>query len=145
MDYTDKIMIAFENLIRRLKDFIRIYHIEHLKNKGLFWSISLISLSALFILFLVGNYWSLEPNQIDIEENAKLQLNKVIKKFQPLSKENNQLVTGVTTTATLISVSELLLEKPGGFLRNDISPPGLWLDNMPNWEFGVLKQLEDFF
>ncbi|MDR9440864.1 MAG: DUF2333 family protein, partial [Halomonas sp.] len=28
----------------------------------------------------------------------------------------------------------------GGYLRNDIAPPGLWLDNMPAWELGVLTE-----
>jgi len=36
-----------------------------------------------------------------------------------------------------------LLEKPGGYLSNDVTPPGLWLDNMPNWEFGALVQARD--
>jgi hypothetical protein len=143
MNFIDQLLVALEKLSIRIKDFIRIYHIQHLKDKGLFWSLWLLSLSALVILFFLGNYWSLEPDQIEIEKNAQVQLDKVIDKIQPLSKKNHQLVTGVTTTATLISVSELLLQKPGGFLRNDISPPGLWLDNMPNWEFGVLKQVRD--
>src|SRR5690606_35071064 len=32
---------------------------------------------------------------------------------------------------------------PGGYLTNDIAPPGLWLDNMPSWEYGVLVQVRD--
>lgn len=46
-------------------------------------------------------------------------------------------------TATLDALSGLvgtLLDKPGGYLRNDLAPPGLWLDNMPAWELGVLSQ-----
>ena len=35
---------------------------------------------------------------------------------------------------------ETLLDKRGGYLSNDIMPPSLWLDNIPNWEFGVLVQ-----
>ncbi|MDX5151685.1 MAG: DUF2333 family protein, partial [Acidiferrobacterales bacterium] len=33
--------------------------------------------------------------------------------------------------------------KPGGYLSNDIAPPGVFLDNMPNWEFGALVQIRD--
>jgi hypothetical protein len=36
-----------------------------------------------------------------------------------------------------------LLEKPGGYLSNDRTPPSVFLDNIPNWEFGVLQQVRD--
>jgi hypothetical protein len=38
---------------------------------------------------------------------------------------------------------ETLLNKRGGYLTNDIMPPSIWLDNIPNWEFGVLVQCRD--
>ncbi|HLF31971.1 MAG TPA: DUF2333 family protein [Xanthomonadales bacterium] len=53
------------------------------------------------------------------------------------------LVTGYTTTATLIETAEVLLNKRGGYLSNDIMPPWVFLDNVPNWEFGVLTQVRD--
>ena len=53
------------------------------------------------------------------------------------------MVTGVYTTAALIRVANTLLDKPGGYLSNDIAPPGVYLDNIPNWEFGVLVQVRD--
>jgi hypothetical protein len=46
-------------------------------------------------------------------------------------------------TGTLIEVARTLLDKPGGYLSNDITPPGVLIDNMPNWEFGVLVQVRD--
>jgi hypothetical protein len=52
-------------------------------------------------------------------------------------------VTGYATTSTLLRVSRTLLDKPGGYLTNDVMPPGVFLDNMPNWEFGVLVQVRD--
>ena len=36
-----------------------------------------------------------------------------------------------------------MLNKRGGYLSNDITPPGIWLDNIPNWEYGVLIQVRD--
>jgi hypothetical protein len=36
-----------------------------------------------------------------------------------------------------------MLDKQGGYLSNDVTPPGVYLDNMPNWEFGVLTQVRD--
>ena len=43
----------------------------------------------------------------------------------------------------MVQAVDTLLNKPGGYLSNDISPPGVFLDNMPNWEFGVLQQIRD--
>jgi hypothetical protein len=40
-------------------------------------------------------------------------------------------------------VIDTLLNKPGGFLSNDRLPPGIYLDNMPNWEYGALIQSRD--
>ena len=50
---------------------------------------------------------------------------------------------GFATTNTLIKVAETLLEKPGGMLVNDIGIPGVFLDNIPSWEIGVLTQVRD--
>ena len=72
----------------------------------------------------LGWYWSQEPDLIVLEPAP-------------------EAVTGDTTTAALIRVSETLLDKPGGYLSNDILPHRLWLDNMPNWEFGALVQVRD--
>jgi len=35
------------------------------------------------------------------------------------------------------------LDKPGGYLNNDVTPPGMFLDNIPNWEFGALTAWRD--
>ncbi len=48
---------------------------------------------------------------------------------------------GYVTTATLIRVARTLLTKGGGYLRNDIAPPGVLMDDMPSWETGVLNQV----
>jgi hypothetical protein len=53
------------------------------------------------------------------------------------------VVTGYTTAATVARLAESLLDKRGGYLSNDIFPPGVWLDNVPSWEFGVLVQIRD--
>lgn len=52
-------------------------------------------------------------------------------------------IRGARTTATLIALIDTLLDKPGGYLSNDVLPPGLWLDNLPNWEYGVVVQVRD--
>jgi hypothetical protein len=87
----------------------------------------------LLIALLLGVYWSVPPSAFDVGERTA----------DFAAERGTEVVTGLTTTATLIGVTETLLDKPGGFMRNDIFPPGIWLDNMPNWEYGVLIQVRD--
>lgn len=90
---------------------------------------------AVYFLFVVvlGVIWSGEPEIADV---------RAITEDYSI-RESRGIVTGSHTTATLIYVAETLLDKSGGFLSNDITPPGAVLDNMPNWEFGVLVQVRD--
>ena len=50
---------------------------------------------------------------------------------------------GSVLTGSLLSVTQTLLNKPGGYLSNDVTPPGVLLDNMPNFEWGALVQSRD--
>jgi hypothetical protein len=84
-------------------------------------------------LALIGIYWSSEPDAFDIEEAAA--------EHAPITE--SRLTTGSYTTSTVITAMETLLTKRGGYLSNDIMPPSIWLDNIPNWEFGVLVQVRD--
>ena len=52
-------------------------------------------------------------------------------------------VTGTATTSALIEVVNVMLNKRGGYISNDILPPWVFLDNMPSWEFGALTQVRD--
>ena len=70
--------------------------------------------------------------------------------FDPIARatvhaqeHGHQVVTGYTTTVTLIGTMDVLLNKRGGYMSNDILPPWVFLDNVPNWEFGVLTQVRD--
>jgi len=56
---------------------------------------------------------------------------------------NHTDVTGTSTTSALLEVVNVMLNKRGGYLSNDIMPPWVFLDNVPNWEFGVLTQVRD--
>lgn len=83
--------------------------------------------------FIIGIIWSIEPGEFDIVENAE----------QVTAERSRPKVTGTTSTAVFIKLADTLLSKTGGYLSNDIFPPGVWLDNMQNWEFGVLTLLRD--
>ncbi|MGJ8690635.1 MAG: DUF2333 family protein [Gammaproteobacteria bacterium] len=83
------------------------------------------------VVIALGFYWTAEPDSFDVTLNAQEKL------------PNSEQVVGSTTAAALMRVAETMLDKPGGFLSNDIAPPGLYLDNIPNWEYGVLIQVRD--
>lgn len=90
--------------------------------------ISMITLGVILVTIVgLGWYWSRTPDIFWVNEKI----------------DGERTVIGYATTDTLIRVAESLLDKPGGYLSNDIAPPGLYLDNMPNWEFGVLQQVRD--
>ncbi len=96
-------------------------------------SIALAIGLVLLLLILIGIYWSDEPDAFDIEQAA----------IAHAPATESRLTTGSYTTSTLITAMETLLDKRGGYLSNDIMPPSIWLDNIPNWEFGVLVQCRD--
>ena len=58
-------------------------------------------------------------------------------------EHGHSVVTGYTTTATMMETVDQLLNKRGGYQSNDIMPPWVFLDNVSNWEFGVLTQMRD--
>lgn len=84
----------------------------------------------------VGWYWSSEPDPFPVAEYVREQA-------ELAGSGADADKVGYTTTTTLVRIAETLLEKPGGYLANDRFPPGLWLDNIPHWEYGVLIQLRD--
>ena len=87
-----------------------------------------ISFGVLFLfLVLLGMYWSPMPKLFWVNEYV----------------DDQRSVVGYSTTDTLIRVAETLLDKRGGYITNDKFPPGLWLDNMPNWEKGVVTPGKD--
>ena len=92
------------------------------------WRITWITLAVLLlVLSVLGWYWSRTPDVFWVSHKT----------------DGDRAVVGYATSDTLVRVGETLLDKPGGYLSNDVMPPGLILDNMPNWEFGVLQQMRD--
>ncbi len=96
------------------------------------WPLRFLAL-YLLVTIVLGMYWSLAPAPFDAKAEARALANA----------DGGRVVTGSVTTGALITVMDTLLEKPGGFLHNDVFPPGVWLDNMPSWEYGALIQVRD--
>lgn len=91
-------------------------------------------LAAVILMFcLIGFWWGFEPSTFNVNERAQ----------NAAQTSNQKVVTGYTTTHTLIEVLETMLYKSGGYLTNDIMPPGIAMDNIPSWEFGVLEMSRD--
>ena len=90
--------------------------------------------TALVVLCLALMWWyNHEPELFDPVERAREHANR----------HGHAVVTGYITTSTLMEVVDVMLNKRGGYLSNDIMPPWIFLDNVPNWEFGVLTQVRD--
>lgn len=105
-----------------------------LGDKGNIW-IGSTGLAALIVLiFAVAEYWGREPAPIDVVQSAVQSANVETPKELPI---------GYTYASALIDIAETLLYKPGGFLSNDMFPPGVLMDNMPSWEYGALTALRD--
>jgi hypothetical protein len=91
--------------------------------KWILWSVGGVSL----FLVIVGIYISREPDIFWVNHSA----------------DAKSAIVGVPTTDTLIRVAEILLDKQGGYLTNDVIPPNVFLDNIPSWELGVVNQVRD--
>ena len=96
--------------------------------------ILITAISALIVICLGMMWWyNNEPDLFDPVEHARAHA----------IEHNHAEVTGTNTTSTLIEVVNIMLNKRGGYMSNDILPPWVFLDNVPNWEFGVLTQVRD--
>ncbi|MDX2419196.1 MAG: DUF2333 family protein [Xanthomonadales bacterium] len=97
--------------------------------------ITWIAVTAALLIICAGMmFWfNHEPDLFDPVERAKLHA----------GVHGHADVTGTTTTSALLEVANTMLNKRGGYMSNDIMPPWVFLDNIPNWEFGVLTQVRD--
>ena len=103
------------------------------KERGLWWTLGLFLVTYAIAVGVLGIIWSRSPGEFDPHAEA----------LTLAQNDQKKLKTGYITTATTIRVAETLLDKPGGYLSNDVTPPGVYLDNIPNWEFGALTELRD--
>lgn len=107
---------------------------KKMKEKGMLWTIgvSIVLLAAL--LLAIAEYWGDEAEPFDVLAEAM--------KNAEVEKPTD-LPLGYVYATSIIKIADTLLHKPGGFLANDVFPPGVLEDNMPTWEYGVLTALRD--
>ncbi len=97
------------------------------------WGFIMLIILTFSVTSILGLIWNQEPPTFNVLDTTS----------QVLEKNQIDKVTGSSTVAVILEISETLLGKNGGYLSNDIMPPGAWMDNIPNWEFGALVQLRD--
>jgi hypothetical protein len=95
------------------------------------WGSMAIALIVVVLLGL-GVWWSFQPAKFDVTAIT-----------EERGGERASTVPGAAMVAAAIEVADTLLHKPGGYLRNDMTPPGALMDNMPSWEYGLLTELRD--
>lgn len=110
----------------------KLYHPRTWREKGMFWSVGLLLATAIIALLITGWLWNKEPASFNIRQAA----------ITATGGDKN-LVTGSYYTATLLKIGDVILNKRGGYLSNDVTPPGVLMDNIPNWEFGALVMERD--
>ncbi len=90
-------------------------------------------LAYVLVILALMWWWDTEPNYFD-----------PIKATQEMATARQQaVVVGTATTSALIRSTQVMLDKRGGYLSNDKLPPGVLMDNLPNWEFGVITASRD--
>ncbi len=109
------------------------YKPSNWREKGKLWASGVIIFTIVMAILILGIYWSRTPGSFDVNQVA----------LEQAGADESKIVTGFVTTSTVVELANTLLKKPGGYLTNDKLPPGLYLDNIPNWEYGVLMNIRD--
>ncbi len=104
------------------------------KSRGILWGFGVLVLLSVLILLFLGAWWGSEPKQFSIQDEAK--------ERAKLTK-TEEIPLGYTYTNTLAHIAEVLLHKSGGYITNDVAPPGVFLDNISAFEYGALVMLRD--
>ncbi|MDT8406652.1 MAG: DUF2333 family protein [Methylococcales bacterium] len=102
--------------------------------RGLYTTIGILVGLYVVAVFVLAIWWSQEPAPFNVYDEA-------VKRLKVTQTE--KMPVGYTYANTLAHIAEVILYKPGGYLSNDVAPPGVLLDNIPNWELGALVMLRD--
>ncbi len=109
------------------------YHPNALRKRSIGWFLGHIVTLYMLSVVTLGIIWSFEPRIFDVQKHA----------LQTAAGDEKKMVPGYIFTTTLMGIAQTLLDKPGGYLTNDMLPPGVYLDNIPNWEWGVIQELRE--
>jgi len=107
---------------------------EDAKSKGILWGFGTMVGVVAIIMLILGEWWSREPSMFNVQDEA-------IERMQVT--HTDQMPIGYVYANTLAHIADVILHKPGGYLTNDVAPPGLFCDNIQSWEYGALVMLRD--
>lgn len=107
---------------------------QNTQYKGALWTLGVIASAVLVVMLALATWWSQEPDPFNVYDEA-IERSKL--------DETTEIPLGYVYANTLAHIAEVLLHKPGGYITNDAAPPGVFMDNMPNWELGALVILRD--
>ena len=107
---------------------------EDAKSKGILWFFGALAGIIILVLIILGAWWGTEPDSFNVKDEA-------VKRME--ATHTDSLPIGFVYTNTLAHMAEVLMDKPGGYISNDVAPPGLFLDNIRSWEYGALVMLRD--
>ncbi len=110
---------------------------EDAKSRGILWFFGALIVITLLVLIGLGAWWGAEPEEFDIHEEAIEYMG------ENGDVTNGKMPIGFVYTNTLAHIVEILMNKPGGYISNDVAPPGMFLDNIRSWEYGALVMLRD--
>lgn len=129
----------FSNSAKGASKVAGLYKPSKWREKGWVWRSLLIVATLIAIILGLMFWWSSEPDTITPAE--------ALAQYTTTEQLNidsaNNVPTGAALTATTIYLIDELQNKSGGYLSNDVTPPGIFMDNMPEWEYGVLRNLRD--
>ena len=131
-------MIKNKLSLRKIRDLAETQWLDFRQDNGavmrwMKWG-GIIFAIYLLAMVVLGVIWTFEPDRFNVVERVE----------QEFPGRDVHQITGVYTTTTLIHVADTMLNKSGGYFYNDVLPPGIWMDNIPHWEYGVLIQIRDF-
>lgn len=107
---------------------------EDAKSKGILWGFGTLIAVVLIVIAVLGEWWSREPPQFNVIDEAIERMNVT---------HTDQMPIGYVYANTLAHIADVILLKPGGYLTNDVAPPGILCDNIQSWEYGALVMLRD--
>ncbi|MEF8792639.1 DUF2333 family protein [Thiohalorhabdus sp.] len=131
-----RLLDRLQGLYGRIREFLKFRWVP-----GGVWT-SAIAAAVFFLVLVIpfglSLWWGMQPDRFDVVANAKDMAE------QRGHLGDGELSVGYVSAATLDELTRFLLDKPSGYLTNDILPPGVLMDNIPSFETGVVIQVRDF-
>lgn len=106
------------------------------RSSGILWFFGIFTTMIVMVFVGLGAWWGAEPDTFNVQDEALIRMENKDPEF-------TSLPIGYVYTNTLAHIAEVLMQKPGGYISNDVAPPGLFLDNIRSWEYGALVMLRD--